>query len=128
VIAAKCLAWVAARSYASETPYRRIPAGFKGPLLACPSQPNYRRWRGFMEDEHGRPLDFAKLPTTVSLVVPDEQHDAHSAPRIDALNVFAAVLHDQGLLECFRPICAPLPTCSAVASRWSSCLQCVEIG
>lgn len=28
-------------AYAAETPYRRIPAGFKGPLSARPSQPNY---------------------------------------------------------------------------------------
>lgn len=130
--------------------------------------PTGRRWRGFAEDEQGRPLDYSRLPT-VSLVVPDEQHDAHSAPladaddwlrrhigpyaawarehnsllivtfdedgstdtsqgdgyrtgrhtiatlfhgagvrpgvyreRIDALNVLATVLHDQGLLEGFR--------------------------
>lgn len=130
--------------------------------------PSGRRWRGFAEDEQGRALDYAKLPT-VSLVVPDEQHDAHSASladaddwlrrhigpyaawarehnsllivtfdedgstdasqgdgyrtgrhtiatlfhgagvrpglyreRIDALNVLATVLHDQGLLEGFR--------------------------
>ncbi|WP_310463160.1 alkaline phosphatase family protein [Sphaerotilus sp.] len=130
--------------------------------------PTGRRWRGFAEDEHGRALDYTKLPT-VSFVVPNEQHDAHSAPladaddwlrrhigpyaawarthnsllivtfdedgstdtaqgdgyrtgrhtiatlfhgagvrpgvyreRIDALNVLATVLHDQGLLEGFR--------------------------
>lgn len=130
--------------------------------------PTGRRWRGFAEDEQGRPLDYSRLPT-VSLVVPDEQHDAHSASladaddwlrrhigpyaawarehnslliitfdedgstdtsqgdayrtgrhpiatlfhgagvrpgvyreRIDALNVLATVLHDQGLLESFR--------------------------
>lgn len=130
--------------------------------------PTGRRWRGFAEDEQGRPLDYSRLPT-VSLVVPDEQHDAHSASladaddwlrrhigpyatwarehnsllivtfdedgstdtsqgdgyrtgrhtiatlfhgagvrpgvyreRVDALNVLATVLHDQGLLEGFR--------------------------
>jgi hypothetical protein len=130
--------------------------------------PTGRRWRGFAEDEQGRPLDFSALPT-VAIVVPDEQNDAHSASladaddwlrrhigpyatwarthnsllivtfdedgstdtsqgdgyrtgrhhiatlfhgagvrpgvygeRIDALNVLATVLHDQGLLDTFR--------------------------
>ena len=132
------------------------------------TDPLGRRWRGFALDAQGKPLDFRKLPT-VSLVVPNEQHDGHSAPladadgwlnahigpyaewavrhnslliitfdedgptdssqgdadmygrnkiatlfygagvkpgvyreRIDALNVLATVLHDQGLLERFR--------------------------
>lgn len=45
--------------------------------------PSGRRWRGFAEDDHGRPLDFSALPS-VSIVVPDEQHDAHSASLADA--------------------------------------------
>lgn len=36
-----------------------------------------RRFRGFSKDEKGRPLPFDHLPT-VSIVVPNEQHDAHS--------------------------------------------------
>lgn len=36
-----------------------------------------RRFRGFAKDEKGQPLGFEKLPT-VSLVIPNEQNDAHS--------------------------------------------------
>lgn len=41
--------------------------------------PQGKRWRGFDRDAQGRPLGFDQLPT-VSLVVPNEQNDAHSAP------------------------------------------------
>jgi hypothetical protein len=37
-----------------------------------------RRFRGFDRDEQGKPLGFEHLPS-VSIVVPNEQHDAHSA-------------------------------------------------
>ena len=36
-----------------------------------------RRFRGFDRDENGKPLGFEHLPS-VSIVVPNEQHDAHS--------------------------------------------------
>ncbi|MEY4763567.1 MAG: hypothetical protein RI907_240 [Pseudomonadota bacterium] len=36
-----------------------------------------RRFRGFVHDEQGQALGFERLPS-VSLVVPNEQHDAHS--------------------------------------------------
>lgn len=36
-----------------------------------------KRFRGFAQDEQGRPLGFEHLPD-VSLVIPNEQHDAHS--------------------------------------------------
>ncbi len=36
-----------------------------------------RRFRGFARDEQGKPLGFEHLPS-VSIVVPNEQHDAHS--------------------------------------------------
>lgn len=160
---------------AERTP-RRIPENQRRFLLpvsvnlafSSSVDPQGRRYRGFVEDEQGRPLGLDRLPT-VSLVVPDEQHDAHSASladadawlqqnigpyaawarehnsllivtfdedgstdssqgdpyrtgrhtiatlfygagvrpgvyreRIDALNVLATVLHDQGLLDRFR--------------------------
>jgi len=37
-----------------------------------------KRYRGFAVDEHGRPIGFERLPS-VSIVVPNEQHDLHSA-------------------------------------------------
>lgn len=42
------------------------------------TDPQGRRWRGFLRDADGQPLRFEDLPT-VALVVPDEQHNAHSA-------------------------------------------------
>jgi hypothetical protein len=47
------------------------------------TDPQGRRWRGFAQNAEGQPLGFAQLPT-VALVVPNEQHDAHSAPLADA--------------------------------------------
>jgi len=47
------------------------------------TDPKGRRWRGFLRDADGRALSFNDLPT-VALVVPDEQHDAHSAPLAQA--------------------------------------------
>ena len=47
------------------------------------TDPQGRRWRGFLRDAEGRPLSFEDLPT-VALVVPDEQHNAHSAPLAQA--------------------------------------------
>lgn len=35
-----------------------------------------RHYRGFLRDADGRPLDFSQLPT-VSIVVPNQEHDAH---------------------------------------------------
>ncbi|RTL34796.1 MAG: hypothetical protein EKK49_08115 [Rhodocyclaceae bacterium] len=48
--------------------------------------PQGRRWRGFAEDAEGRPLDFTLLPN-VALVIPNEQHDAHSAS-LDAMDTW----------------------------------------
>ena len=45
--------------------------------------PQGRRWRGFVQDSNGRPLGYEQLPT-VALVVPNEQHDAHSASLTEA--------------------------------------------
>jgi hypothetical protein len=38
----------------------------------------HRAFRGFSKDAQGRPLSFDKLPS-VSVVIPNEQHDAHSS-------------------------------------------------
>jgi phosphatidylinositol-3-phosphatase len=165
--------WV---DFGAPTTLRPVPAERRRFLLPpginlafrASVDPSGRRWRGFAEDAQGKPLGFQHLPT-VSLVVPDEQHDAHSASvgaadswlrdnigpyadwairhngllivtfdedgatdtsqgnayhfgsdristlfygadvrpgayleRIDALNVLATVLHNQGLLARFR--------------------------
>ena len=37
---------------------------------------NGQHYRGFVRDAEGKPLDFAQLPT-VSIVVPNQDHDAH---------------------------------------------------
>lgn len=50
------------------------------------TDPQGRRWRGFAEDADGRPLDFTQLPN-VALVIPNEQHDAHSAS-LDAMDTW----------------------------------------
>lgn len=47
------------------------------------TDPQGRRWRGFLRDAEGRSLTFDDLPS-VALVVPDEQHNAHSAPLAQA--------------------------------------------
>lgn len=155
--------------------------------------PSGRHWRGFAEDAQGKPLDFHHLPS-VSLVVPDEQHDAHSASvgaadnwlqdnigpyarwarrnnsllivtfdedgatdtsqgnayhfgnhristlfygagvrpgaypeRIDALNVLATVLHNQGLLDAFRrDFALTCPDDSATCARQLANLRPIE--
>ena len=38
----------------------------------------HQRYRGFARDADGKPLDFSQLPT-VSIVVPNQDHDAHDA-------------------------------------------------
>jgi len=38
----------------------------------------HQRYRGFVRDADGKPLDFSQLPT-VSIVVPNQDHDAHDA-------------------------------------------------
>jgi hypothetical protein len=45
--------------------------------------PQGRKWRGFVQDADGKPLGYEHLPH-VSIVVPNEQHDAHSASLDDA--------------------------------------------
>jgi hypothetical protein len=47
------------------------------------TDPSGQRWRGFAEDADGKPIGYEQLPT-VSIVVPNEQHDAHSASLEDA--------------------------------------------
>jgi hypothetical protein len=49
-------------------------------LAFAPTQdPTLKQWfRGFDKDAHGKPLPFNRLPD-VSIVVPNEQHDAHSS-------------------------------------------------
>lgn len=75
--------WIALPSAATTD---SLPAGRRRFLLPpdvnlafhASTDPQGRRWRGFAEDAEGRPLDFAQLPN-VALVIPNEQHDAHSA-------------------------------------------------
>jgi len=72
-------------------PQRQVPAPlarFVLPVSAnlafAPTQdPSGQRYRGFVADEEGRPLGYEKLPT-VSLVVPNQNHDAHDRSLAEA--------------------------------------------
>ena len=65
-----------------EAPYV-LPDSVNLAFAATVDPASGQRYRGFMVDEQGRPLGFDALPA-VSIVVPNQAHDAHDASLGDA--------------------------------------------